>query len=1161
MFALLLIPIALTCASAAQAVPSLIDEVAPGIYVARDDTGMAWGGWSMGVAHMNSARYQAKKMLDLSDLPEDAWARVRQVRLAAYIIVNDYSPVQNPPANGLDEQFEVVVNGIVHTYPTSVGVLAWRDDAANRPEWYDFILPKDEFVRGPNEIIIRKAPSGKNDDFLYVGIDAIDPRGNSFVTFDGETWTQQKLTVPGGNGEYMVRLHLLAGDPTTTATWDARTGELTDPAGLILYAGAHGAEGGALAPGQRARMEWPSGALDRLSPATVAVEATGPVQIAWLDPAGEPGEASPGPVATLPAGRREHVSGVVLIAGQGGAQVRSITVTAALSHHPRPEPIDMAPVLAPPPPPAAPRPPACEMTADAATLSNATVSARFEFRERLRLASLRHELVGVEMARSPEDIALFLVEVGEQRYAGSRNFALVGVEPVEGGFAATLELPEPPLRAELTATIDDEGLRLGLDLANAGETSLDFKLAFPSLSGLAVSDDPARDYYYFPYGGGIIADRPAILRAGYGDYQALWQLIDLYSPARGCGLYLRVDDDEGWHKTMALRRHVPGRAEQPDRPLIAPVRPEYQWREPSLAPVQGTGLAVEYLRRTREPGASFAPEPAVLAAHPGDWHVAMQRYADWAHRVFTWRPWPSRLLHVHNMIDAGWGQDVLFRDGAYRTDIIKPRMDCVELMSWWEWSELGPFGLPIERAEEIMTPAQIQERARYFDRYIVSDPVTGKQMWNNQPGDYRGYNERFGGLPALRAAIQTWRGLGARLVTLYTDPFRLDHNYETGRAHGEDWGVVNVHGEKSRNHFVWQPCHDLPEVRAWIARELGRVMRETGADGIRLDEYGHAGWACYDETHRHTFAEPGITQWNKAVAETTRMVHEAMDQVRPDLVLTTEFPCYDYLMQHIEGCITYDLSIVASLMRPLECNLQRFYFPECKAYELDLGGANFGEIRTFWRGEVGDRKKFWNAVESFGRCYPVSFYAILSESEDAYQLGEPYPLLVTPGNARGVYVNRFAAPGKTLYHLYNATGHTFEGEALAVPLAAGEHLFDLLAGAEVEPVARADGLAGVHLYLPRDEVACIAQLTRLLAVTRAAEALRVHVDLPGSAAASPGECTLVVADGEGQALGSQAALAGANTIDLSALPADSAPACVKLLRGGQLVDIAAVPGP
>jgi len=106
---------------------------------------------------------------------------------------------------------------------------------------------------------------------------------------------------------------------------------------------------------------------------------------------------------------------------------------------------------------------------------------------------------------------------------------------------------------------------------------------------------------------------------------------------------------------------------------------------------------------------------------------------------------------------------------------------------------------------------------------------------------------------------------------------------------------------------------------------------------------------------------------------------------------------------------------------------------------------------------------------------------------------------------------------------------------------------------KVEPQPRADGLAGVRVHLPRDDVACVAQLTRRLAVTRAGDAVGVQADLP------EGECTLVVANADGEVLVAQAAQAGANTIELSALPEDARPACVKLLRDGQLVDIAALP--
>ncbi len=1146
--AIVILLLSLLCCLPAFAVNSVVEEAVDGVLVVRDDTGTAWGGWSMGVTHQNAPGYEAKKILDLSDMPDRVWGRVQEVRLSAYMMVRDYSGTANPPADGLDEAIEMVVNGNVHTYPTSAGFPVWQENAQNFPIWHDFVIPREEIIRGPNEIIFRKAEGNGTDDYFYLGIDNIQPRGNSAVKFSAdEEWTQDRLTIPGANGEYMVRLYLIVEPTDLSMVW--RPGDdpaLEDPRGVVLYAGARDgevSEGGlALEPGEAARIEWRAGVLDRLSPAEAVIDATGQITLAWLDEAGapiEPQEASGAATLSLAAERSERTSGLIVTARERGATIEEVALSAKLDFHPQEQPIDMAPVVAqaPPLPPA--KAPSCAINNGVAILGNGVIEARFDTGgDRLRLQSLRHGLDGTEMLRSPEDAWLFLVEVGEQRFAGSRDFRLAGIEPVEGGFTADLRL-DPALAAELTVTIDDEGLRMAMELTNAGDVPLDFKLAFPVLQGLAVSDDPAEDYYFYPWGGGVIAAKPALIRGGYGDYQALYQVMDLYAPGKGIGLSLRIDDADGWHKTLALQKALPGQA--PGRPttLTARVRPEYQWTQPSLAEVPGTGLSAEYLRRTREPGGSFAPEPAVLAAHPGDWHVAMERYAAWAHEVWEWRPWPSRLKSCHNMIAAGWATGYLFRDGAYRTDIIVPRTDVIELMSWWDWSETGPFSTPMDRLEEVMTEAEIER----WKPYMVEDPVTGQKMWNNAPTDYRGgYNERFGGLPAFREAIETYRELGAKLVTLYTDPFRLHDDSETGRAHGREWGVVDETGEKSKSYLVWNPCHDLPEVREWVAEELGRVMREIGADGIRLDEYGHRGWACYDETHDHTYAEPGITQWNKAVAEATRMIHEAMDEVRPDSVLTTEHPGYDYLMKHLEGCITYDLTVLGlPMMRPLQCNAQRFYFPECRAYELDHQSA-----------DLKDRRKFWNAVESFGRYYPLPYYTALSENEDVYQSGDCYPLLVTPGNARHVYINRFEGAGKTIWHLHNSTGHTFDGQALAVELADGQHLFDLLACREITPLAREDGLAGVSLYLEREGIASIVRLQDRLEISRAGDALQVQADLPA------GDCQVAICARDGAVLLAQPAAAGMS-FDLTQLEEGAEPVCVKLLRGGQMVDVAEMP--
>ena len=1123
-------------ASAALAVPSLVTPVSDGVYEFRDDTG-AWGGISNGITHMNKGDYCAKKVLDTSALPAVAWEAADQVRLSIYFMVRDYSWHELAKANGLDENYQIIVNGKVHEFPDNGGAPVYVEPGGGGIAWFDFAFPKSEFVHGVNEIMVRKSPDAKGDDYLYLGIDNSQKRGNSSVAFDGNTWTQEKLTIPGGNGEYMIRLYLLAKPTRFEATW--QPGRATsDPSRLIDYAGAHGApttaEGLKLAPGQVARVEWRPDALDQLEPAEATIGGSGAMKIEWMAADGAAAKGQPaaqGLTLSLPARRSLRPAGLLITATTGPVTLQSVTIKGSRSYHPATPPINLTPAVKAVTPPAALKP-ACQIGDKEITLSGGYLKATFSRGERLRLTSLYNTVTKTEMVRDPAASALFLVEVGEKRYAGSRDFKLTSVKPAGSGFVAQMALPPASdgasaLRGVLSAGIDASGLTLSFTLTNSGTQPVDFKLAFPHLAGLAVSPAPKDDYYFFPWGGGIIGDTPASIRRGYGDHEALYQVMDLYSPALGGGLSIRANDDEGWHKVVALRKHVAGAMDVTQESMYMRVKPQYQWKPGPLDAIDGTSFAYEYLRRTRQPGGSFSPAPAVLSAHVGDWHMAMADYAKWAHNVWKFRPYPSALKGVRNMIAAGWGTGILFKDGKYRNDFIHPDTDCIELMSWWDWSPLGPFGTPFDQLDKVLTPAQIKEWSGYF----VTDPVTGKKMWNNQPGDYDGYNPQFGGLPAFQQAVKMYQSMGA-LTTLYTDPFRMDFTSKIGLAHGKEWDVINEQDKPSTEYEVYNPCHDLPEVRQWVAQTMGRVMRETGADGIRLDEYGHRGWACYNPAHHHTYAEPGITQWQKAVAETAKLVHAEMDKVKPGLVLTTEHPGYDYLMQYLDGCITYDLTVQKSSLRPLECNLQRFYFPECKAYELDHMGA-----------DLLSHKKFWNAVESFGRYYPLDMYALLNENEDVYQGLDHYPLL--PTLQPYVYCNRFSGAGKTMYHLYNAMGHTYDGPVLSVPAKAGQHVIELLSGQEL-PVTGGQ----IRAYLERDGVACVAVLPQVIGAARHGGNLQVTLKAPHQ-----GD-QLVIADAMGNKLLTQGATAGPQTLDVSRL---EKPACVKLLRGGQLVDAVQMP--
>lgn len=1143
-------------ASLVGAVPSIVEKLPGGVYVVRDDVGAWGGGWTdgMGITHQNSPEYQAKKVLDLTDVPAAVWQAAREVRLSAFFQVCDYSTGAGHPHNGLDEAFEVAVNGTVHRYATNSGVPAMTG-SVTAFDWYDFRLPKSEFNKGLNEIILRKAPSANNDDYLYLGIDRTEKRGNSAVTFDGKTWTQEKLTVPGGNGEYMVRLYLLAEPLEFETVWQpGRKPELLDPTGMVGYAGSRDgkltAAGLNLTAGQAARVEWEPALIDAADPVKVTVVAEGGEPTArWIEEQGLAADAvtGPSPVLELPANSPRRPYGIEIRPAGASVVLKSVTLQASRSLHPRPPKIDMCPLVSPPAGKPARREPSCQIVGAEITLQNASLKARFTASGRLALASLYNEHTQSEMLRAPDQCHLFLIEVGDKRYAGNRDFRCGGLAPTKNGFVATLMLDDPALRAELRGTIDAEGLRLGLQVTNAGDKPLDFKVAFPHLAGLAISPQPERDYYYYPWGGGAIADVPTNLRRGYGDYGALYQFMDLFSPEKGGGLSLRLDDSDGRYKVLALRKSLPGRAEIGSDGPTTQTPPEYKWSD-SLEPVPGTSFACEYLRRTRDSGQSFAPADAVLTPHAGDWHVAMQAYADWAHRVWRFRPYPSRLDNAVNMWCVTWADPLVTPEGKYRTDNLPANMDIIEPWCWWNWVPLGPWRTPLAEAKQKWPSSA---------RYMLKDPVTGQEMYTLARGDYDGYNPQWGGLPTFAQAVKTWQQMGKRIV-LYTDPFLADDNTKLGRQHGEEWGVVRADGQYVRDYESWNMCLDVADYRQFVADTMGRVMRETGADGIRFDQFGFQGWACFNPKHQHTFAERGCVEWQRAAAETCKLAHAAMDAAvatagasgtsaptRPALM--SEAPGYDYLLQFLDGCLTYDLNVQASALRPLECNTQRFFFPECKVFELDAQGR-----------DKGARRRLWNGVAVYGwdqhgpPVYEGRLRAILRENNDAFGSRDCTPL--TPTLARHVYANRFRAVdgGKTIYTIYNDQGHTCDGDVLAVQVQPGYHIVDLLNCRPIETSAPAPATQPLHLYLERDEMACLAILPQRLDLQRSAGALNVSLKTAGA------QWTLALCDGDANQLASQPARAGENRISLTSLPERARPVCLKLMQGSRMIDLAAI---
>jgi len=1043
-----------------------VDTPAPGIHVLRNDVG-AWGGWSMGVAHLNGPDYHARKVLDLTQLPAEVRAGAKDVRLRLYLGIQDYSWNSGDHVpNGLNEQFEVVVNGQPMRFKTSDPRFLAKPGRAGKLEagWTDIDIPREVLTKDVLEVVVRKVAGETSDDYVYPGIDNSAPNTHSSVSFDGgKTWTNAQLNTIKAQGEYMIRLVVATRALQRQMIWTPQA--LDDPDGFAAYCQL---EDGAL------RLEPTPGVRDMARDVTITVLHDGPdPTLEWLlrEKAKAPFSRVPGKALVYRLGACRKATDALLVKAGKGTTLRQVEIQYEASTTPHIVPPDLRPNIQPRAGQRRPIQTLVRRQPDGTVLlDNGAVRAVFRVSPKLELLSLHAAEIDRDILANPAASHLFRLQVGE-RVLGCRDATVEALEVTKDGFVATLKPTDlPSMRVTFRASLAADELDLGCTVRCVGPEPIRFHLSFPHLAGLQLGPDAADDHYLFPWGGGVIGKDKVSLRTAYGENTAWWQMIDLFNPTRGGGVYLRANDPTGLYKAPHLRKGQNVRADfNLNETGRAYLLPEMQWAT-ALDAEPGTSVCFDYLRRDRQPGQEFAAPSARLGTHAGDWRQAMRRYADWSKKTWPPRPFPSRLSTRWNTIPAGWGwQNVLVgKDGKYRTDHIKPHYDMPELMSWWSWSDKGPWGVPMDRIEEELGTALFK---RYSSYWIV-EPVTGKLMYQLNRGDYDGYMPQWGGLPALRAHIQAMKDAG-QLPLFYTDPLLACANTKMGSQNGPKYGVMNPRWKdsyktgKTPEGYVgsyggYNMCQDTEWYQAWLAKTMARVCRETGIDGIRLDEYGHRGYVCTSPHHKHLFAEPEHNGWLQALSRSVQLVHQAMDEVRPDLVLTTEFPGTDQMSSGLEGAIVYDLRRIRPF-RPAPINLFRFYFPACRPLEINRPA----------RPEAKDWM-LWNMVTAFGAgiAYTEREHAILTKHNDALALGQAEALV--PTLFPRVYANRFTAPGKTIWAIMNGTDHTVDAPLLKVEPAPGVRFVDLFGERELTP----DANGALRFRLRRNQTVVVARLAK-----------------------------------------------------------------------------------
>ena len=186
------------------------------------------------------------------------------------------------------------------------------------------------------------------------------------------------------------------------------------------------------------------------------------------------------------------------------------------------------------------------------------------------------------------------------------------------------------------------------------------------------------------------------------------------------------------------------------------------------------------------------------------------------------------------------------------------------------------------------------------------EEITGKVMlWTDADNELR---QDLGGAPALRRGIRKIHDLGYHF-TFYVEGYLCPGDAEIVLRQGaRDWAVMNRVGSNLGAYTgegeklgcgLLHMCTGCLEWQEHLAHTAARLVRETGADGVRLDSLGFYSFACYHPAHNH--ASP--FDYNRWLEQMLAKVAAAVRRENPQCLLTTEGGA-DFFGRHFDGCLT-----------------------------------------------------------------------------------------------------------------------------------------------------------------------------------------------------------------------------------------------------------------
>ena len=563
---------------------------------------------------------------------------------------------------------------------------------------------------------------------------------------------------------------------------------------------------------------------------------------------------------------------------------------------------------------------------------------------------------------------------------------------------ATLQFRSDAARAEVELglrVLPGDEVEIGLQLRNTADEPrrLHIEAARVSISRESAADDL---WYLYPRLGVISTNLERTLREAHDGYFPT-QWMDAYDRGAGGGVYLMTRD------TTALYRHY----------VLAK-------RGPTVT------QSIEYREQNFGAGETRDFPPVYVGVHAGDWRVAWQRYRDWT------RTWQRPMVPRSDWFRRVWN---------FRTSWLK----YFKGDKWYDAeTETYPTARMLAKDREQFGPVDMNHFFdwRQTERY---------GRW----GDY-GHYDQIGGLEKFRGMVAEQQEAGVR-VGLYLDTYLCSKASEIGQAHGEQWAVKRANGTymnaySTKDDPVWNMCVWHPDWRGYLATRCAQVARETGCDGVYLDEGGTdlGCYWCWRDDHPH--GVPGCRQ--TGFLELCRETRRRLPQ---DAVLYTEHAPADIVIPYLDGGYVTALGRSDVQVTPGYVHIHRLAFPDFKLLPITSGGSLSHGIwdglrYSMFNGAAVYSLSWGHDDRAFALIRKIN--SVLRNHEEAFLTMDPE--MFVPTLADGVLCNRFPGSSETIWTLWNGRWQQFSGDVLRVPHVTGAVYLDLWTEQQLSPRIEGD---------------------------------------------------------------------------------------------------------